>query len=171
MRTRHALSTAVALALTGLACQPAGQEAASGMLTDADIAAIEGLAEQWAQHAKMGHADVVAGLYSENAMELPPDEPAIRGRAAIQARLEEDFTTLQDITITPVETEGRAGLAFSRGTYSATVMEEGMEEPASATGKWIAIVRQGADGTWHFSRLIWNTDEPTPQMPEPMDAM
>lgn len=141
------------------------------MLTDAHIAAIQDAAKQWEEHAKMGHADVVAELYHEDAIEIPPDEPPVEGRSAIQARLEEDFAPLTDITITPVETEGRADLAFSRGTYSVTVMAEGMEEPATETGDWIAIMRQDADGTWRFARLIWNRDQPAPELPEPADAM
>ena len=171
MSTRHGLSAVMVWTLAGLACQPAGQEAASGMLTDADIAAIEDAVEQWEQHAKAGDAAAIADLYTDGALELPPDEPVVEGRAAIQQRLEEDLADLTDLTITPRETEGRAGLAFSRGTYSATAMAEGMSEPTTATGKWIAIMRQGADGTWRFSHLIWNTDEPTPPVPEQMDAM
>lgn len=165
MNTRF-MGFAALLGLTALACQPAAQEAATAALTDADIAAIESLPAQWAEHAKMGHASVVADLYTEDAMELPPNEPMHRGRAAIMERLESDFAGLEDITITADETEGAAGIAYTRGTYSATFMEEGMEEPFTDTGKWIGISHQQADGSWLLSRLIWNSDQPLPEMGE-----
>ncbi len=105
----------------------------------------------------MGHASVVADLYTEDAIELPPNEPMRVGRAAILERLERDFAELSDITITSVETDGYAGMAYDRGTYSVTFMEEVTE-----TGKWIGISRRQADGSWLFSRLIWNLDQPPP---------
>ena len=162
MKSRCMALAATLFGLTALACQPAAQEAASGELSDADIAAVRANVQQWVEHAKMGHASVVADLYTEDAIELPPNEPMRAGRAAILERLERDFVGLEDLTITSVETDGYAGVAYDRGTYSVTFMEEGMEEPYTETGKWIGISRRQADGSWLFSRLIWNLDQPPP---------
>lgn len=176
MRTR--LTAAAALcALLGAAPQLAAQQVASGALTDADIAAIKEVTQQWAAHGKMGHAEVVAKLYTEDAIELPPYMSAVKGRAAIQERIAEAIAGVTDITITSVEIEGMGGIAFDRGTYSVTVEEEEterqmkmegpmMERPTTVTGKYIAVLRKQADGAWLLSRLIWNEDVPPPGMPE-----
>ena len=180
MRTR--LTAAAALcALLGAAPQLAAQQVASGALTDADIAAIKEVPQQWAAHAKMGHAEVVAKLYTEDAIELPPYMSAVEGRAAIEGRIAEAIANLSDITITSVEIVGMGDMAFDRGTYSVTVEEEGkkgmegmegkkgmegMEGPMTVTGKYISVLRKQADGAWLISRLIWNENTMPAGMPE-----
>ncbi len=180
MRTR--LTAAAALcALLGAAPQLAAQQVASGALTDADITAIKEVAQQWAAHAEMGHAAVVAKLYTEDAIELPPYMSAMEGRAAIEERIAEAIANLSDITITSVEIVGMGDMAFDRGTYSVTVEEEGMEGmegmegkkgmegmegPMTVTGKYISVLRKQADGAWLISRLIWNENTMPAGMPE-----
>lgn len=164
MKTRLTMAAALGALLVAapqLSAQQQ-QEMASGALTEADIAAIKKVTQEWASHAKMGHAAVVAKLYTEDAMELPPDQPAIKGRASIEQRIAESVTGLQDIKITSVETHGMLDLAYDRGTYSVTVKEEGMDEPVKINGKYISILRRQADGTWKLTRLIWNEDTPPP---------
>lgn len=166
MKTRLMMAAALGafLGVPQLAAQE--HELASGALTEADIAAIRKVPQEWAAHAKMGHASVVAQLYTEDAIELPPYAPAVKGRAAIEARIAESLGDLRDIKLTSVETDGVLNIAFDRGTYSVTFMEEGMEEATTVTGKYIAILRKQADGAWKLSRLIWNDDTPPPGMPE-----
>lgn len=167
MRNRFMMVAALG-AFLGAAAQLAAQqqEMASGALTKADIAAIQKVPQDWVAHAKMGHANVVAQLYAADAIELPPNAPAIKGRTAIEARIAESVAGMQDMTITSVETDGMLDLAFDRGTYAVTVLEEGMEEPLTINGKYIAILRRQSDGAWKLTRLIWNEDTPPPGMPE-----
>lgn len=149
------LSLAALFVASATACQPA-----AGPLTAEEVAAIGDLREQWAEGARAGDAASVVALYTEDAIEMPPDAPAIEGRSAIHARLEESFEGLADITLTAAETTGRDGLAYDRGTYSVTVDVEG--QMVTETGEFITILTKQADGSWRLHRLIWNRDAPPP---------
>jgi ketosteroid isomerase-like protein len=65
--------------------------------------------------------------------------------------------TINEFKAEPVEIEGRGDLAYARGIFSWTFrVAEG--EPFSDTGKWIAIWRRQADGSWLLSHDIWDSD-------------
>lgn len=141
------------------ACQPA-----AGPLTSEDLSAINDLRDRWAAAARADDVAAAAALYTEDAVEMPPYEPRVEGRPAIQARLERAFPAVTALTLRGVETEGRNGLAYDRGTYSITVRVEGQPEPVTETGKFITILSRQPDGAWRIHRLIWNSDAPPPPM-------
>ncbi len=155
---RRLALAAVSCSILAIACQPE-----VGPLSDEDIAAVRTIATSYAQAVLAGDADAVAALYAEDAIEMPADVPAREGRAAIRAAYEAESAVIQEFTLTSVETDGRAGLAFDRGTWSWTGMPEGMTEPITLTGKWVGIAREQEDGSWLWTAAIWNSDAPLPQ--------
>lgn len=159
MRARSILLPVAVLALAVAACQ-----GGAGPLSDADVAAIEELRTEFVAAILSGDAAAVAALYTEDGMELPPNEAAREGRAGIEAAMEADGTVTA-FQLTGLEVDGQGDLAYDRGTYSATVSIEGMPEPMSDSGKYIVIVRKQADGSWLLSRAIWNSNTPLPQPP------
>ncbi|NIM51970.1 MAG: DUF4440 domain-containing protein [Gemmatimonadales bacterium] len=160
MSTRSVLLAALALALVTSACQPPAQEA--GPLSEEDVAAIRSSTESFAQAMLAGDPATVAGFFAEDAVAMPPNEPAVEGRAAIQAWLEALPTVTQD-ELRLVEVTGRGEIAYGRGTYTLTVMPEGAPEPITDRGKYVAIFRKQPDGSWLIAVDIWNSDQPLPQ--------
>ncbi len=158
MSARSMLLAVLALGLTSAACQPPVQEEASGALSDADIAAIRQVTEEWVQANRANDWAAVAAFRTEDAVFMPPNEPVVAGRAAIQEWLT-PFTST-DFNVTPVQTEGRDGLAYTRGVYSLTVTIEGTPEPITDTGKYVQIWREQPDGSWLIVVDIWNSDLP-----------
>ena len=148
-----------AFALTVLAaCQPE-----VGPLSDEDAAAVRNLGTSYAQAVLAGDADAVAALYTENATEMPPDMPAREGRAAIRAAYEAEAGVVEEFTLTSVEIDGRAELAFDRGTWSWTGVVVDTAEAVTLTGKYVSIARKQGDGSWFWAAAIWNSDAPLPQ--------
>jgi uncharacterized protein (TIGR02246 family) len=146
------------------ACQPA-----TVPLSDEDVTAIRELASSYAAANLAADADAVAALFAEDAIEMPPNEPATQGRAAIRERYAGYFAIEAETTsfeVTPVEIDGMDDLAFDRGTWSWAGIPPGMTESTTDTGKYLAISRRQADSSWLWSAVIWNSDLPLPE-PEP----
>lgn len=158
------LATIVAVGLIA-ACQQtqeaeqagATEEAAATDL-EAAKAAIEGSNETWEQAALAGDAATIAGLYTTDAILLPPGAERVEGRGAIEAYLAEMLASAQissfDIVATNTEIEG--DLAYSTGTYTM-----GMTGPDGAAiedaGKWLGVFRN-VDGQWLMVADTWNSD-------------
>lgn len=161
----------VSLALLTLAlsaCQPqptATPQAAPSAFPEADGAANRALTDRWQQAARASDWPAVAATYAEAGMLLPPNGPAVQGRAAIEAWMKA-FPAMSDITLTPVEIDGRADIAYTRGTYSLTFASPAKGQPASDNGKYVEIRRKQADGSWLIAVDIFNSDVPLPS-PKP----
>jgi uncharacterized protein (TIGR02246 family) len=134
----------------------------SGPLSDEDIAAVRELAHSYQEAVLAKDAGAVAALYTEDATEMPPDTRARQGRPAILFAYEAPGPTMSAFTVTSVETDGRDGLAYDRGTWKATIAVEGAEEPTTDTGKYLCIARRQNDGSWLWAIVTWNSDSPLP---------
>ena len=126
-----------------------------------DIAAIEEGSAAFVAAANADDWGGIAALYTEDAVLMPPNGPAVQGRADIEAFFAA-FPPTSGFTLNPVEIDGRGDLAFVRGTYSLTLEIEGME-PTPDTGKYIEIRRRQPDGSWLLAVDIFNSDVPLEQ--------
>jgi ketosteroid isomerase-like protein len=130
----------------------------------ADIDAIDSIRTAYQNAIQAGDGAAVLALYADGAVEMPPNMPIRNGKSAIEeaAAAEPQPTTF---SLTPVETDGVGDLAYDRGTYSASVMIEGMEQPVNDTGKYFVLLRKQGDGSWLITTSIWNSDLPVPAEP------
>jgi len=104
-------------------------------------------------------------LYTEDAIQLPPNQAALQGKAAIQAWYEA-FPPFSNFQEQSLEIEGQADLAYNRGTYSMTVTPPGAA-PIEDRGKYLTIYRKQADGSWKIARVMFNSDLPLPAPEKP----
>jgi ketosteroid isomerase-like protein len=139
-----------------------------GALTDEDVAAIKASTEAYVQAmrskdwaALAALYTEVAALYTEDAVWMPPNQPIIRGRAAIQA-WNEAYPPVTEFNLTIEEIDGFGNLAYVRGASSTTMEPEGAPEPIRSTGKYIEIRRKQQDGSWLISIDIFNSALPLP---------
>lgn len=144
------------LMLLVVACQPA-----AGPLSGDDVAALQELGKSYARAVLAGDADAVAALYTDDAVEMPPGAPERVGREAIRAGYQGGGETTE-FTMIPLQIEGRADLAYDRGGWSWTGVMPGTTEPRTEVGKYLAIARRQADGSWRWTAAIWNSDAPPP---------
>ncbi len=157
MKSRSLLPAVAALALTITACQ--GE---AGPLSNDDVAAIRATTDPFAQAVLSDDWAAWAAGFTEDAVFMPPNQPLVQGRAALQAWGEAYPTTTQ-FTITQVEIDGGGDLAVVRGAFSITVVPEGALEPITDTGKYLELRRQQPDGSWLIAAGIYNSDLPLPE--------
>ena len=155
------------VALTAVACAPVEEQPEpveeAAATTEADAAAIDQVRERFAAAFNAGDAGAVAGLYTDDAMRMPPNEPAVVGREAILSRFEAEFAEFAGQLANPAEEIHVAGdWAFLRGTYTMTLTPSAGGEPTQDTGKYLVVVQRQPDGTWLTKREIWNSDNPLP---------
>jgi uncharacterized protein (TIGR02246 family) len=148
----------VALAMASAGCQPAAQEA--GPLSDADVEAIQGVVDALIEADLAGDWDAVAALFVDDAVVMMPEQPALEGRATWRALVDSMQPTVHALSVEIAEIDGRADLAFVRGTYSETFSMAGAEEPEDFMGKWLLILKKQPDGSWQVTVDISNSSQP-----------
>jgi ketosteroid isomerase-like protein len=135
-------------------------------LSEADRTAIR---QVWQDDMKLMAAKDWKGdlaLYTEDAIELPPNQAAVQGKAAILA-FDESFPPISNFQEKSLELEGQGDLAYDRGTYSMTITPPGAA-PIEDRGKYLSILRKQADGSWKFLRVMYNSDFPLPAPEKPV---
>lgn len=169
---RHVLAaTLVALA----ACSPQAEtweQAVARMRAESDSARtiIEEKNARFVRYIGEGKADSAALNYALDAVVMLPNEPPVRGRAAIQAKLAEWVTwgTWQ-FTVTTERVEAVWPMAVEWGTYVWNFTPGPNAPPGMATlfpdsGKYVTYWRD-RDGGWTIVADISNTSRPMPAPP------
>jgi ketosteroid isomerase-like protein len=155
MRIQSTILKLVALALASTACQPPAQEA--GPLSEEDVAAIRNEMQAHVELVLAGDPAAIAAMYTEDGVQMPPNAPAVQGRAAIQEFFA-GFPTTTEYVQSIVDADGREGIAYTRSDYSSTFMVEG--RPVTDRGKTLAVWKKQPDGSWLVAVAIWNSDLP-----------
>ncbi|MEE9230166.1 MAG: DUF4440 domain-containing protein [Acidobacteriota bacterium] len=161
MSARSMLLAAFALGFVGTACQPPVQEA--GSLSEEDMAAIKSIGPAVDQAALVGDWGAVVAVMTEDGLWMPPNSPAIQGRATMKAWLESLDITMTERKIELLEIDGHGDIAYARGTYAETFTVGGVPEPIENVGKNLSILRKQPDGSWLIAVWIWNSDLPPPE--------
>lgn len=151
MRARLALLFLVSTAAIGSAQAP-------GALTPKDVDAIRAASLAAADAAQKKDWARWLAIFSDDIVNMPPNGPAIEGRAGIEAFLR-GFPPFKDLKVEPLEIQGRGDLAYVRGRYSLVLVLPG-EPERREVGKFIEIWRKQADGSWKLTRDISNSDLP-----------
>lgn len=152
------------LALLGFAVVTACQPAPPAGLSDADRAAIDSTSRVFVRHALANDfAALTRDYYSDDAIVLPPNAPAVTGHGAIEAMFK-TFPPITAFELRTEEVEGSADLAYVRGRYTMTMSPPGT--PAIAdSGKYLEIWRKQSDGSWKSVRDMFSSDIPLPAPP------
>ena len=145
------------LACAALACRPAPPP-----LTEADKTAIRAVTDSFVANARARRDSANALLFTDNATFMPPNGGPVEGRAAIRAWLEA-FPPMTEITIMPVEIDGRGDLAYVRGTYALTIAAASGRPAMPDHGKYLEVRRRQTDGRWLVHIDIFNSDVPVPE--------
>jgi len=120
-----------------------------------DSGTMNDLLTEWKTHFDLGHADMVADLYTADAVLALPDGPVLRGTQAIAAAFQERMTarpshiTLHDVGTIPLGGDW----AFDGGWYELTPPEGGA---VMRRGSYLHLVRRQADGTWKIHWSVGN---------------
>ena len=146
------------LCATSFAQAPAAQPPAA---TASNIdAANRGVADAYVKATLAADAKAIADLYTDDAVEMPPNMPTVKGRAAIQQFYQKQFAAgkIARFSLTHLETRALGDTGFDVGTYQQSITPAGgaaMED----SGKYTVIVNR-TGGRWRVAYAIYNSDRP-----------
>ncbi len=150
--------TWLAVGIVALAGSIAGLAQAASSVS-ADEASLRAQTASWEKAYNGGDAKGVTAQYADDALLLPPGNPGVRGRAAIQAFFTKDIAASKAagavFVLDPRTDVGVSrNMGWESGTYKVTVKGAVVE-----TGKFLSVSRK-RDGKWLYIRDTWNADAP-----------
>lgn len=129
--------------------------------TEADAAAMESLRAKYVAAYNAEDVDGLVSLFTDDAIRMLPDEPAISGAEELRADFGRRFEeTDAEVSVATDEIEVAGDWAFTCGTFSVTATPAAGGEPMQYTGKWINIMQRQVDDSWKISHNIYNSDVP-----------
>jgi ketosteroid isomerase-like protein len=157
------------MALMIVACQSkeTAQQAQTRMQKESDAfrQAIAGVTKRWQGWVAAGQADSIAAVFTEQGREMPPNEAAVVGRAAIK-RYEAQNAAIFDgkLTIRNDAATANGPLGVDRGGYifegkARRGAPKGTPASIKDEGKYLAHW-ENVNGQWQVAELIWNPNRP-----------
>lgn len=153
-----------------IACQQS-EEASTTPKTDvqADIQAIKDVTDQWQIAINAGDLDTLMSFYSENAVKIPPNEPAVVGKEAIRSgyqKLFEKNVRQENHSVTDIKVSG--DLAVTNTAWTLLNNPERDEGSSKIKGNWVRIFGKQTDGSWKIIYMIWSDESlASPEQPDP----
>ena len=122
-------------------------------------ASVDAIWKEYAASLNAGDIDRWVALWTDDGVQMPPDEPPVVGKDKIRAR---NGAVLQkfnfDIGITDQEAHTAGDWGFSRGVYRATLTPKQGGTPISIDGKYMTILARQGDGSWKIHRDSFNSN-------------
>jgi len=102
-------------------------------------------------------AKAAAALYTEDAVLIPPGEPLVRGREAIEEywRGAIESGGVRDVSVETMDALSSGSLGYETGSFVLTA--NGPDgEAVIDRGRYIELLRREPDGRWLSTHGIWN---------------
>ena len=125
-------------------------------LSSEDRDALQAYIDEWIDQCLARDWDALVERLTDDVVFLPPDEPAVIGKAAA-ADFFEAFPVMTQFSAPILHVDGRADFAGIRGSFDMTVETE--EGEARMVGKWLCTYRKEG-GRWRCATDCWNLDAP-----------
>jgi ketosteroid isomerase-like protein len=152
------LLISLALALAAGCGQPASTAQTS------DEAAIRAGTVTWTDAYNAGEVDKIVALYTEDAVVMPSNVPALSGRAAIKDFLTKDTAETKAAGLTDKDGVSEVGISGDLAWHAGTSSVVDAAGKTVETGKYIEVWRK-VNGKWLMVRDIWNDDAPPAPAP------
>lgn len=139
---------------------------------DQDITEIKKTRTAYVSAWKAGNAVKVANLYTDDALVLYPNLPAVAGKSAILGYFRGFFAEFRQEAFELVSAEVRivGSWAFDRGTYRWRGVPRAGGEPSEDHGKYLVILERQPEGSWKVARDMDNSDRPLAQRTRAVQA-
>jgi ketosteroid isomerase-like protein len=127
---------------------------------------IEIMVAKFGEDLVKGDAAAASMVYAEDATVCPPNSPPLKGRKAFQdwfgGQLQSGLKVM-DAKLVVESVDGDGTVAYETGRFTEQFEIAG--KAIADTGKYLAVWRKLADGSWKVQAEAWNTNMPPP-MPE-----
>lgn len=124
-------------------------------------AALRALFAEYAESAGAGEAGRWMALWDEGGVQMPPNEPAHSGKAAIleaNRGLLEKYDCACEMDCREIVVSG--GFAFASGAFRLSYAPKEGGEAAGIDGKFLTVLRRRGDGAWRIYRECFNSNLP-----------
>lgn len=108
-----------------------------------------------------GDVDGFAKVYAADAIVMPPNAEAIRGRSAIAKYWHGGWDAgVRNIVLTTNEVSVQGNTAYEMGTAQLEIKKPDGSVVGKDTAKYIVIWKRDTGGDWQWYRDIWNSNLP-----------
>lgn len=147
------------LALTSLIAGCAGDSKAPLDL-ETERAALMQASRDWAQAAQEQDTERLLSFWTEDAIVMPPDQPAVIGKPAIReyvaaAGAIPGFTISWEPERATISESGDMGYLIE---HNRVTMNDAAGAPQTQYGKVVTVWRKDADGAWKCVVDVWNNN-------------
>jgi ketosteroid isomerase-like protein len=160
MKTRLALILVLVVLPIAIVCNfpPSARGADEKAVRDADA--------EWSKAAGSKDLDKAVSYYADNAIVLPPNEPAVTSKDGIRNMWKSLIDSVTDVSwkATRVEMAKSGDIAVLTGTYEMT-MKDGTKD----RGKYCEVWEKKADGKWKCGTDMFSSDLPAVPASSPSD--
>ena len=126
-----------------------------------EMVGIEKLHQQDIAATLSSDPKALADLWTDDAVRLEPGGQAEIGKPLIRTADEKnkaDHPTIKILSYVPEIKDVRIvdGWAFEWGYFSSSYKDSPDSQPKSFRGKMLRVLQKQSDGSWKFSRVMWN---------------
>ena len=147
------LATSLVVAATAAAADTADHSAVEKAAHQAHEAYVEAI--------NSNDVDTMMPTVTDDIVYIAPNSPAVIGRAAVRAWLQDYFSTFRSHwEKTSVEFVVTGEWAFEHYTYKSLDRPKAGGADVKDSGNGINIYHHDTDGTWRVARDAWATDQP-----------
>jgi len=139
--------------------------------TAAELKALAAVDQVWVKSFNAGDAETMTKLYDENAVLMPPNAPAAKGRAAIKEVFAKEAVGASKAGIVfSLGDKPDGGVSGNMGWQSGTYAVKDKSGKVLETGKYLSVSAKKG-GKWLYVRDTWNADAaPAAATPAPAAA-
>jgi ketosteroid isomerase-like protein len=127
---------------------------------DPERAAIEKLRQEDIAATLTQNPDQLTALWDSDATLLGEGEAPVIGRTALRAAYAPSGTKCLAYTPHFESLVIQGPLAYEWGRFDAT-FQAGDSTPAVLHGRYLRIMKRQRDGSWRFTRVMWQQDKPS----------
>jgi ketosteroid isomerase-like protein len=155
IRSVSCLAVVAALACSG---HPAPEKVGRTALR----AAVDSAATRLLTALRTNSSDSLMVLMAEDVVLMPPNEPVLKGKAAVRAWYDGLMTQLRtsDLTITDREVLIGGEWATELATFEWALVPVAGGPAAIDRGSYVQVWHREPDGRWLFARELWNSTTP-----------
>ena len=127
--------------------------------SSASAADIVKVADAYVKASLAGDAKAVAALYTDDAIEMPPYEPLVKGKAAIEQYYTKQMSgpaKLKSLNLTHIESKASGDIGYDVGTYTQTISEG--QHSMDDSGKYTVLMKR-VGSAWKVAYAIYNSDK------------